>query len=755
MGGALIALLVSTFVTCLAALSLGQAVLRICRTPQWSWVAAPVGLATLMLLATPARWAPGRATTTAVVIGISTVASFIWLALSSRHRPPLAGLVSVTPVLLLALIPFAASGRAGTLGVSFDNDMSLHLPYVEALMSRAAEHISGLQAAYPIGPHSVVAAICAGLGIRPDLGFAGFTVAVPLIGAWTAQHSLRRPTRLAPVLIATVVALPYLAAAYYGEGAFKEIVMAALVVGLTLWLDRPVPASGLAVVLPPALLVAGMLAVYSGPGLVWPAALFGMWVVGRVLLRFHRDGARTLMRGRHSRPLWLLVILVIAVFFLLEYPVVKNSLNIFHDRSALGNLVGPLPVWEAFGVWNNPDFRFGATSDFVWWTAFVVVLVIFGAAWSIRERRWILPAAAGASMLIWAYSSHYESPYLSAKALVILSPLLLLLAALPLVDRSSRPNNFLDAIPSAVRWAVPAIIALVLWVRVVDSDVQALRLSPVGSDAHAAQLRELHGLLRGQPVLFLGNDDFIVSELDGQPVSAAVIGVPVIPLMKPWAYGQALDIDSVSAATINKFKWVITTRDAAQSGLPPQLHLVRETPDFQLWHRSGNVAPRMTLDEGPEPGALLRCTASVRRRMSKFGRAAIRRPPVSIPVGGIPPGKSIAVRLSLSPGAWDLGTPYYSRLLVIVSGRDGVIRRLPPNLDRPGPRWPIGRVVVPRSGSITLTMHAEKTWLTPFRDAPNMIAVIATPVGTERVVPLSEACGRYVDWYTNPVPLDR
>jgi hypothetical protein len=31
-----------------------------------------------------------------------------------------------------------------------------------------------------------------------------------------------------------------------------------------------------------------------------------------------------------------------------------------------------------------------------------------------------------------------------------------------------------------------------------------------------------------------------------------------------------------------------------------------------------------------------------------------------------------------------------------------------------------------------------------------MISIIATPVGTEHVMPLRKACGRYVDWYTTP-----
>ncbi len=410
----------------------------------------------------------------------------------------------------------------------------------------------------------------------------------------------------------------------------------------------------------------------------------------------------------------------------------KNSQTIFHGKSALGNLVRPLSGWEAFGVWNNPDFRF-ASPGFGAWSIFVAVLVIYGVVWSIRQRRWMLPAAAGGSSLIWAYSTQFQSPYVAAKALVILSPLLLLLAALPLAERPPRISSWF--------WAISSVLVLVLWAGVADSDLQALRGSFVGPTNHFVQLRELRSELDGKPTLFLGNDDFVLWELAGVPVTAAVISGPVMPLspQKPWSYGMALDIDSVNASAINSTDWLITTRDAAQSVLPRQFHLVRTTSDFQLWRREGVVSPRHTLGEGQDPGAIFDCRTPTGRALARDrGEAEVRRPPVIVPVGGIPPGGTIKVQLSLKPGLWDLETPYLSPRPVIVSGPAGVLRRLPANLDRPGPRWPIGRITVPRSGSVTLTLHATRTWLTPARAAANIVAIVAIPVGTQHAVPCEQ-----------------
>jgi hypothetical protein len=676
----------------------------------------------------------------------------VWCLRAPGHRPPLFGLIVAAPVALLALVPFIVAGRAGTLGVGLDNDMGSHMAWVEAYMSQAVAQISPLPVSYPLGPHAVVAALSSGLGIRVDLAFTGFTFALPVLTAWTALHALRRPTWWGQLLVAIVVGMPYLVAAYYGEGAFKEVLQAQLVLAIALWLECPVPASGRWRWAPLALLVAGTASVYSAAGLPWPAAFFGLWLVVQAAIRIYHGGVRAAVTELRRQLLGVAVAVgVLFVVLVQELPGIKDFLQFKIPKSNLGNLAGPLSKWEAFGVWNNRDFRFGASPPFTggMWTAFALILVLFGVVWTLRRGRWMLPAAAAASYLIWVFSAHTQSPYVAAKALVILSPLLLLLAALPLAERSQR---------MPVEWLVIApILALVLLVRVSDSSARVLRFSPVGPTSHLAQLRELREDLHGETTLFLGNDDFIAWELAGVKVWAPVIGNQVLPILpqKGWTYGWTFDIDSVDVSAINASRWVITTRDAAQSALPPQLHLVRTTSDFELWRRTGVVAPRQILNEGPYPGATLDCRKpSVRALIRNGGKAAVRTPPVVVWVPGvIPPGSTTTVPLSLSPGAWDLETSYVSSREVTVSGPGGVLRRLPANLDRPGPRWPIARVVVPPSGSITLTIHAAAGWftkLTPAEAGAYMGAIVATRVGTERVIPLRAACGRYVDWYTTP-----
>jgi hypothetical protein len=768
------ATLFSAVITCLASLFIGQAALRLAGAREWSWLAPLVGISVVMLIATPAIHVPGRSATVAALVGALTVAAIVWCARAPAHRPPLAGLLAASPVMLMVLIPFLTAGREGILGTSLDNDMGSHMFFVEQYMSQAVTNVTPLRPDYPVGPHAMVALIADGLGIRVDRAFAGWSMALPILNAWTALALARRASWLKQVMVATVVGMPFLVAAYYGEGSFKEVLQAGLVLAVALAFSGYGPTLGRGRWVPLALLVGGIVSVYSVTGLPWPAMIAGLWVVGTVGWRIARRGTKGLKEAvrRELPPVGI----GLAVLFLSLLPQVRRihsfavenfgGNGIITPKDNLGNLAGPLPGWEAFGVWNTADFRFPASPAFTggMWTAFVLALVLFGAVWAIRSGRWVLPLAAGGSMLIWAISTNSQSPYNSAKGLVIASPLLLAVAVLPLIERgpdrwprsrSALATLFRRAPGLPLSWGLASLLGLVLFLRVGFSDVPALRASPVGPTAHLEQLRSLRPLLHGQPTLFLGNDDFIEWELSGVPLGAAVNnGGPKLPLRpeKEWASEDALDFDSVDAATLNAFDWVITTRDAAGSAPPPQLRPVRTTDGYALWHRVGTVKERAVLAEGDMPGAVLDCrTHEGRAVMEAGGVAAVRTAPVVTPVPAVAAGDTIPVRVVLPPGTWELETPYISPLPVAVASR-GLHATLPANLDRVGPRWRIGRIEVNDRRPVTVSIHVDKTALTPAGTYAIIGSLIATPRAAERIVSVRDACGRYVDWYRSAAP---
>ena len=181
--------------------------------------------------------------------------------------------------------------------------------------------------------------------------------------------------------------------------------------------------------------------------------------------------------------------------------------------------------------------------------------------------------------------------------------------------------------------------------------------------------------------------------------------------------------------------------------MPSQFRLARRTRSFDVYRRTGPVPPRRTLAEGPVAAVPLNCaTPEGRAIVAGGGVAAVRGPYVSVTVPPIAPGDTVTVALPLTPGRWDLVTPYGGPLPVEVSA-PGVRTTLPANLDRPGPRWPIGRVTVEKPGDVPVTIHPQGEWLTPDSALTYMTTVAAVPVGSEHIVPIASACGLLVDWY--------
>ena len=227
-----------------------------------------------------------------VVVAVLSLAAAIWCLRSPAHRPPLRDLLAAAPVGFLVLLPFLASGRAGILGVSVNNDMAAHLVFVEGFVSSAVEAVTPLPKDYPLGPHAMAAFLTDGFGIRPQLAFSGWTMAAALINAWTVLAIARRASWFGKAVAATVVGLPFLVAAYYGEGAFKEVLQAGLVLAVVLALSGCGPQLARCRWVPVALLLGGIVSVYSLTGLPWPLAFVGLWLAGLLAIEIWREGFR-------------------------------------------------------------------------------------------------------------------------------------------------------------------------------------------------------------------------------------------------------------------------------------------------------------------------------------------------------------------------------------------------------------------------------------------------------------------------------
>jgi hypothetical protein len=755
-----LAVIVAATLTCAGALILGQAACRLCGARSWTFLAAPVGLALLMLLSVAAIHAPGHATTIAVLLLVLNMASLALLIREPAQRPKLADLLTAAPVFFLVLLPFLASGRAGTLGVSFLNDMHGHLQWAEAIRSPSVARVTALVASYPIGPHALCAVLAQGTGMRVDYAFAGETVAIPILLAWTTLVALPRVGWPGRTFVASMSALTFMVAGFYAEGAFKEIMQALFVLGFALGIEELIPGERKKLLrwVPLAVIAGGALSVYSVEGLPWLVAMLGLWLL--VL------AARAMVRGASLGALLadvrvavLPTVIALSVLLVLIVPQLPRLVKFYEESagvgggtgiptSSLANLIGPISFWKVFGMWDVADFRMPPADAFHvgMYVALGLILTIVGGIWWLRRGGPAVPLAAGVALAIWIYSDHHQSPYVTSKALAILAPLVMLMATRWLVEL--RPGESWLSSVGALRLGVAGLLG---WA-VLGTSVDTLRNAYVGPTAHVDDLRRLEPALGRSPTLFLGWDNFIKWELAGTPVDQPDPEEPKAPVValrpqKAWTPGQALDFDDIQPATLDHYRYILAPRDPAASQPPSNIKLVRTTRYYEVWERQGPTPERQTLAEGQEPGAVLNCaTAQGQILAHTSGEAAVRQPNVVLPVPAPLPDATTSVQLRLKPGSWWLSAPYTSPHPIEVNA-PGLSTTLPANLDRPGMRWPVGSISVTGNKPITITFHAQKPLLAP-PVASAVNALVATPQEPIRVVPLRQACGQYVDWYT-------
>lgn len=758
----MIGVLASAFLIAGGSALVGQAALALCGEEQWRGYAPAIGFALLIALAAVAIRLPGRDVTAAIVCTALALVAAALIARRVSWRPGRVLIAASVVVFAMAAIPFLVNGRVGLLGVGFNNDTANHLMWTLSLAGGDGNPVPLPGTGYPLGPHALVGAVSAGLGAEPSLVFVGLLIATALMTAWTALAAADGLSRPRSALLGVLVAMPYLLAAYYSQAAFKETAQALLVLAFTLLLrdlwrePRRRTARGLLL----GVLAAGAALNYGHPGLIWLVAIPIAWallhlLVGGPLRRAAlRERAGQLRRAvRPALPVIGLALAALALLVVAELPRLGQFVSTISfspsasgaiSNANVGNLAGALSPYEAFGLWPAEDFR--STSDPVLLRelgAIALGVALGGALWWRRRGDLTLPAAAAACFAIYLLSrARGESDYVSAKALVILSPVAMLTGAKALLSIASGSAR---RVGSAARYALAGVFVAVA----LASSALALRGAAVDPREHGGELRSLRSLLDGQTVLFLGQDDFARAELEGALVTD--VHYPRrIPLRadrgKPFGPGQPLDFDSLDAASLDRFRYVITTAAAYQSEAPANFKLVRATPAYRVWERRGPTASRRVLGERAAPGAVLDCRTPAGRALSaRAGRARVRaRPIASADQPGVEGGHRRSVPLRLPRGSWELSLQYVSSQPVRVRPGD---RRLPANLDLPGPYWPAGRVEGGRD-RIELDLDAPSA-LAPGSQRAELGRLVAVRAGARpALVPLSRACGRYVDWYT-------
>jgi hypothetical protein len=775
----------SAALICAASLLVGRAILSLAGRRWWSWLEPGVGLAAVLAVTGVLARAPGHATSATLgVVALAIVAALVVWRLPYAAPGALRAGLPVAIVVLVALsIPFAISGRWGLLGVGFNNDLGLHLAWAEWLRSGFGP---APDSGYPLGPHGLAAATAAFPGIGLGQAFVGEIVAIGVLTGLTALGALRELAPGRRLLAAALVAVPYLAASYFAQAAFKETAEALFVLTFAIFLTEPGrPDSGgwarLRYGLPLLALAGGIFFSYSFAGIAWPLAVAVLWSLTQPTVR-RALRPRALLR-LVLRPAVLVTVVVLAGLAVVATVVGPFGFASSFNKVAGSNTYGPVSPLEALGIWPASNYRLDAAGGAPLAGlagAIAVLALLAGVAWWVRRREPTIPVALGACAALYLVSLPFSGDYSQAKALMIAAPLAMLVAIRPLVTEFGRRRAENTPIgreigPSTglVRagWTV---LAVVFIGGAIYSSFLALRDAPVGPSGHGSELEAFLPVVHGKPVLYAGQDRYAAYGLLGADTHVPLVEFPddaVSPNPeKPFDTGDAyspIDFDSFSHGTLERFEYVITGRAAWNSQAPENFKRVAATPSYVLWQRTGPTpADRHVLLEGTEAGAPAGCAApEIRILLASGGRAslfpgAVIGPKAAWDEGSVlGTGASTSQSLTLPAGAWNLSIQYFSPFDLTLSA-PGFREPLRAALDgqRPntislgnnGQFWPAGRYQSDggRTGfRLTSAGASPLQSLSGYDGKAYVGELVAVPAKSHRIVPLSQACDGIIDWY--------
>ncbi len=479
-------------------LAIGDAILALCDRPR-SWLAGPLGLSLLLALEATAASLGARGGALAAAFALLAAAgALVGGRLRSSSRPASAGRrdeggatgdpgapagrsALVPPIAAAALaagfaaLPFLAAGAVGILGVGLVNDdMASHLLIADWIDERFRPEPVFIDQGYPLGPHALVAGLATLLRASSIDVFAGLILALPALAALVAYEALGALSRPARVAAAALVAVPYMAAAYLAQEAFKEPALALLVLAFALLLPRTRTARQ---AIPLGVLGAGAVYVYSFPGLAWLAGTAIAWAAFAAIASRRRPappgGAESPpMTPRLRAAATGLALLALAILIAPELHRLADFTGfraLDPDRAnegGLGNLRDQLSPLTAFGIWPTAEFRLAAGAGSLPAAVFLISGLAGVFAFALALPRWVrahgsaIPAALASAALLYLAARAFGTVYSSAKALAIIAPLITLTTLGGLLGPSVKksPGRWVSSPSrrSAWRWRSPA-----------------------------------------------------------------------------------------------------------------------------------------------------------------------------------------------------------------------------------------------------------------------------------------------------------
>lgn len=624
------------FALVLLAAGWGLLVRRASGAPVPGVLILPLGAATIIVVAgicTSFEFS-ARAAVPVVALGAAVGLWLGWRDISPARAPAVAALGTF----LAFGAPVILSGKATFAGYIRLDDTATWFAFVAQVMThgRSLAHLpdstyslvlhTNLDPGYPLGAFMLpgVGRAFAGLDVawilQPTLAVCAALVSLP-------AYALVRRLVDRPWLAAVCAAIASQSALLYGYslwGGIKELTAAFLVVLGAAVVTTMLPAHrGSPRELLPLGIVAAALAGVFGPS----GALFVLPLAGGAAICWTwRARAAGRIRDGLVRSVWLgVIIAVLAVpMWLILSKALKAQSHFAGDSGpgSLGNLIQPLSVWQAGGIWPTGDFRLRVDAFPTTPLLVLVGTMALAALWvTVRRREFGLSVYLGIALVgylgIWLPGG---SGWVTGKALAIASP------AVPLAALVGAALLF-------TRQRVVGAAALVLIVGGVTwSNAMAYHDVQLAPRDRLAELEHVNDVIAGKGPTFVSEYEIYADRYflnAGAPVVPAEYRNALLPLLN----GDSLiksahaDLDSFAPQTLLPYRSIVTRRSPVASRPPSMYELKWRGTYYEVWQREAaptrQVVERLPLGDTNEFPYCGLSTAGVSKPFCSIAPAAV------------------------------------------------------------------------------------------------------------------------------------
>jgi hypothetical protein len=507
---------------------------------------------------------------------------------------------------LLALAPVLAVGRPSFSSFMALADSAVHMAGADFLI-RHGQHFAHLDlrnsygqfindyysSSYPSGADTLFGGSAGLLGLPLIWAFQPFNAFMLALAAGPALLIARclGLVGLWAALAALAATLPALVYAYALLGSVKEITavplilaLGALVVEHRAWLHGS--ARG---VLPFALLI--------GAGLSALGVAFGVWALPGAIVT-----AALLVSGRASRARRrsdaLLVATgaaVVLIAGLATWLRLRGSVAVAQgiaSTSNPGNLHRPLRASQSLGIWVGGSYKLhprgsaGALTDAL--IAVALGAALLGAWQALRTRAFALAAWICLMLIAWPLVALSAGTWAGAKALMLTSPVVVLLAWGGVAAlRSLRPR--------VARMLLAPALAFALLGGVLVSDAMQYHASNLAPTARYEELASLDARFAGEgPTLFTDFDEYSLYELRDLDVGGPDFVYPP-PALAALAggYGRPVRLDRAPLGALASYPLIVTRREPAATRPPAAYRMVFQGAYYQVWRRRRDAPPAL------------------------------------------------------------------------------------------------------------------------------------------------------------------